>query len=170
MYADVVWKNSFEVLVDLMTREKSTAIMSVFPPLDHKIQSWISISKSRVSFSVIPQIVKNTLLSFSIITLSSFFSNTILYNQVKETAVWKVVQFYVDCIWGSMQEILSIPETLNMFGTIFWLQLEANPKVTDGRLVVLSRLHLNHAHICICHFFSKTKTQTVHLKIMPKVF
>jgi hypothetical protein len=39
MYADVVWKNSFEVLVDLMTREKSMAIMSVFPPLDHKIQS-----------------------------------------------------------------------------------------------------------------------------------
>lgn len=169
MYADVVWKNSFEVLVDLMTPEKSMAIMLVFPPLDHKIQSWISISKSRVSFSVIPQIVKNTLLSFSIITVSSFFSNTILYNQVKETAGRKVVQFYVDCIWGSKQEIMSIPKTLNMFGTIFWLQLEANPYLTDGRLVVLSRLHLNHAYICICQVFSKTKTQTVHLKILPKV-
>ncbi len=79
-----------------------------------------------MSFSVIPQIVKNTLLSFSIITVLNVFPNAILYNQVKETAVWKVVQFYVDCIWGSMQEIMSIPKTLNMFGTIFWLQLEAN--------------------------------------------
>jgi hypothetical protein len=125
MYADVVWKNSFEVLVDLMTQKSLWLLCQYFH--HWTIRFNLESQYPNPECFLVPQIVKNTLLSFSIITVSSFFSNTILYNQVKETAGRKVVQFCVDCIWGSMQEIMSIPKTLNMFGTIFWLQLEANP-------------------------------------------